>query len=602
MNSCVILIPIWGDTHIKMCANSVLPALLAHGNLPYMSTYQKITLRFLTTKPSSRTLQENQVCKRLAEFADISFCYIDDLVNLGDYGLTLTMAYERGIRTDPEELQVKQCYVFLNGDLVPSNNTLTTVQRRIEDGYNAMLSPGVRVVEQDITPILDELRSKGNGIIDSSGRELVRLTIDHLHPTVIAAKINNKEIGTSISHQYFAQVDNDLLIARFFLLFMLCIKPERPLPMVTSHCDYSFIPEMCPSGNYTVITDSDDAFLMELAPIEQESSYIYLGKKNLNGVTRRMQNWVTKEHFDYSKYVLYFHATDLSINNTIANPLATTEAQLSEVLEQIYSELNKYPRVSHEYHPFWNNLINLCKFQEKLLDRPSAYIKNGLSNKFLNMCFKHLLGAAPFVTKLHYKYRDYSSCISTLQATLDDKVTNVLYVCGDRKDMFKPFFNKSNSFFTTIIRSDDMNNISDIKDYDVIFVECNTQGFKKFTRYMLSQKLTSSVKVVVYIDLVTPNLPQDSITPYLCLLNNKVTINRMPTINAQQKQQYYKSSTTFVNEMYGRRNFLKMISSLILFAYNAISIAISNICKTNQNKDKINNPEKLSSLILNFNW
>lgn len=598
VNSWIILIPIWGEMHIRMCADSVLPALLAHGNLPYISSHKKTIIRFLTTEPSSHSLQNSPICKELSKFATVSYVFIDDLVNLGEYGLTLTMAYERGIQTDPPDLQVKQCYVFFNGDLVPSNNTFVTLHNRISEGYSSVVSPGVRVIEQNIVPILDQIRTNSNGIINCNGKELVGLTLNHLHPTVAAAKVNNSNMGTSISHQYYSQVNDKLLIARFFLLFMLCIKPERPLKMVTSYCDYSFIPELCPSGNYAVITDSDDAFLMELAPLEQESAHIYLGKKDLVADSQRMLSWVTKEHFNYSKYLLYFHTSEIPTAGSELDKLNNAKQELSNALDTIYTVLEKKPRISHEFHPFWNNQINMYKFQGKLTERNSINLKKGFANKILNLCFRNILGQAPFVTKLHYKYQDYSNCINTIKSALSKKENNVLYICGDRKDLFMPFFNSLSNCKISALRIDDINNLNNIDNFNIIFVESNLQSLKKFVKYVASHNISNACKIVLYLDLILAHQNQATIMPYLCLLNDKVAPQRVLSLNANIKLEYYKSSVNFMRELYGKRSIFKMVQYLTSFIISAISITLANIRKT-----KITSPpplENISSIVFKF--
>jgi len=48
-------------------------------------------------------------------------------------------------------------------------------------------------------------------------------------------------------------VDTETLIGRFYLLHMICIRPEVTDFVIGSSCDYSFVPEMCPSANIVTL-------------------------------------------------------------------------------------------------------------------------------------------------------------------------------------------------------------------------------------------------------------------------------------------------------------------------------------------------------------
>ena len=61
------------------------------------------------------------------------------------------------------------------------------------------------------------------------------------------------------------------MMGRFYLMHMLCVRPEILDFVIGSSCDYSFIPEMCPSGNVEVIRDSDEYLVVELQPRRHEA-------------------------------------------------------------------------------------------------------------------------------------------------------------------------------------------------------------------------------------------------------------------------------------------------------------------------------------------
>ena len=77
----------------------------------------------------------------------------------------------------------------------------------------------------------------------------MRWAMDHLHPMTLANMVNFTLCHSIHSNRLFWRVDDNTLIGRFYLMHMVCIRPELKDFVVGSSCDYSFIPEMCPSGN-----------------------------------------------------------------------------------------------------------------------------------------------------------------------------------------------------------------------------------------------------------------------------------------------------------------------------------------------------------------
>ena len=97
--------------------------------------------------------------------------------------------------------------------------------------------------------------------------------LNHLHPATLANTVNIPFNHNSHTNRLFWRVDGNTMIGRFYLMHMLCVRPEITDFMIGSSCDYSFIPEMCPSGNVEAITDSDEYLVVELQPRRHEASF-----------------------------------------------------------------------------------------------------------------------------------------------------------------------------------------------------------------------------------------------------------------------------------------------------------------------------------------
>ena len=75
----------------------------------------------------------------------------------------------------------------------------------------------------------------------------------------------------------FWRVDGNTILGRFYLMHMLCVRPEITDFTIGSSCDYSFVPEMCPSGNVEAITDSDEYLVIEMQPLDHEAAFLRPG-------------------------------------------------------------------------------------------------------------------------------------------------------------------------------------------------------------------------------------------------------------------------------------------------------------------------------------
>ena len=105
-------------------------------------------------------------------------------------------------------------------------------------------------------------------------RALAAWALRHLHPVTAANTVNFPLSHGLHSNRLFWRVDEDTLIGRFYLMHMIAIRPETQHFVIGSSCDYSFIPEMCPSGNVVVVTDSDDYLVVEMQPRQHERSCV----------------------------------------------------------------------------------------------------------------------------------------------------------------------------------------------------------------------------------------------------------------------------------------------------------------------------------------
>lgn len=339
------LVAIWGDQYVEEFARVSMPSYLAAGNIPALAAGADLEMLVMTTRGSRAKFDEEPIFNRVREFCPIRFIYIDDLIATGIYGVTLTLAFARGIR-DSGDRQTETTFIFMNSDFILADGALATLRKKIDAGARCVMAPSLRANSEAVLPLLSAATDAGNGVLSMSAREMVKLAFDHLHATVIGKTVTQHMFTCATHNQIYWQVDSTSLLARYHLIFMLAIKPERPLPPINSYCDYGFVPEMVPSGAFTILNDSDEFFMLEIQSTDQEKSLIRIGHSTPSSIASELSIWSTKEHRAFAGIEVHFHTGDAPAH-------AVEEGKkLDRYMDAIFGQMGK--PIDHVEHFYWS--------------------------------------------------------------------------------------------------------------------------------------------------------------------------------------------------------------------------------------------------------
>ena len=336
---------IWGTRYIEEFARVSLPSYLAAGNLPFMAAETDLEIVVMTSKESRDKFEERDYLDKLKAICPVRYILIDDLITTGNYGVTLTLAYARGIRDSGSE-QTNTHFVFMNSDFVLADGSLKTLVAKLREGHHAIMAPSLRACSEAVVPELIDAVDQANGTLTMSPWPMVQLAFDNLHPTVIGKTVTQDFVTCATHNQIYWQVDKTTLLGRYHLIFMLAIKPEVPMGIVNSYCDYGFIPELVPSGDFSIIDDSDGFFMLELQPAEQEKGYLRYGRApSLEKIARELSPWTTLEHRRFAEVDVVFRSGELPAE------LPKIRAEAASFM----SELNRCmkPPRDHTDHFYW---------------------------------------------------------------------------------------------------------------------------------------------------------------------------------------------------------------------------------------------------------
>jgi hypothetical protein len=254
----------------------------------------------------------------------------------------------------------------------------------------------------------------------------VRWSLAHLHPATVANMVNFGLSHNAHTNRLFWRVDENTLIGRFYLMHMVGIRPEVTDFVVGSSCDYSFIPEMCPSGNVIALTDSDDYLVVEMQPREHESKWLLPGPIEPRLLADSLSEWTTAQHRGNVANTLVYHAAEIPAQ------LAPVVAEADAYIDQVRALLSPEPH-PHRHHHYWIGSIasNRARTRRPLNKEDWQFLLGeampsaGLTATLWRLRAK-LFGSAPDVTQLHPRWPDYGLPLEALKKIIAEKGRTLL--------------------------------------------------------------------------------------------------------------------------------------------------------------------------------
>jgi hypothetical protein len=361
LKSVKLLLPVWGHRYVSQFLEFGLPTLMAAGNVPALAKDLPCEFEILTSSEDEWSIRHHPRFHALAGICRVTFHHIDHLITVGNNSTTLTLAYTEAVRASGAGM-LDTCFFFLVSDYIVANGSLANVFDRIRAGASAVLAGNFQVVAEDATPWVRDRIMPDAACAALPARELMRWALDHLHPATLANVVNSSLSHNIHTNRLFWRVDHDTLIGRFFLMHMIAIRPEVTDFKVGASCDYSFVPEMCPSGNVSVMADSDDFLVIEMQPRGHESAFLRPGPLKVSALARSLNEWTTAQHRQNIRGSIVYHAAEQP--RAVAVMLDAADAYVEQVMQRLVAKPQP-----HYGHPYWVGAI--AAFREATRSRMS---------------------------------------------------------------------------------------------------------------------------------------------------------------------------------------------------------------------------------------
>jgi len=431
-NQVYILLSVWGEEYIHDFFNMSLPSLLASGNIPALVQKYKTTFLMLTRESNVEFFENHVSMRQLKKYCDVKYLFIDDLIVIGNYSTTLTLAYDRAMRQTGEQM-LNTYFIFLVADYIMAKGSLEGLMRYMQKGYSGICAGNFQVIREDIEPYLLSKKDTHTQIIPIGPRELLNQAIPHLHAISSASFIGQSLIHNYHANRLFFSLDQEVMAGRFYLLHMLCIKPERLNYKIGSSCDYSFIAELCPSENVAIIDDSDDYFVIEIQSRMHELNFLSSGAYDIKKLAYYLAGWTTALHRKNVKHSIYYHSRDLTQNDKLL-----IENEFNEFMSGLDKNLQSYPVKPYYNHPYWKGAMKSFYAHRKAILGIQEWDDIELSllnyqNNFPQKLFYWFFGCPPEVSRWHYRWYDCTTVVSAIREAVQSINKNKCLVLYDAK-------------------------------------------------------------------------------------------------------------------------------------------------------------------------
>ena len=374
---------VWGEAYIRRFASLALPSFLARGNLPALAELTDLEVVIMTRSLDIAYFDHHPSFELLRKVCRVRFVEIDDLVTSSVYGVTLTLAYARAV-IDCGPAMLDTHFVFMNADFVLSDGSLRAMACHIDAGRSIVLAPSFRAIAEAVEPRLEAAVDPRSGVLSISPRALAALAMPHPHATTVGKTLTQTSCHVTHPNQFFWQVDENTLLGRYFLIFMLCLKPESVITSINCYCDYAFVPEMCPSGDEVVMGDSDEFFMLELQLADQEQFMLKGGAAEEREIVRDLGAWTTAEHRRAATHDIVFRTADLPAG------LDAAKAEAGAFIERVCGQLGE--PVDHRVHPYWISGVEAWRFHRRATGRDD--VPSELSVAFRSVSLRQWLVAS----------------------------------------------------------------------------------------------------------------------------------------------------------------------------------------------------------------
>lgn len=274
---------VWGEEYTKLLLDVCLPTQLATGNIPTLCSSQSV-YKIYTTSKDAETITKHPIYLKLIQHIKTQikiFNVPNNYLKLHHHQL-MTYCHNHAI----VEANRDNCtLIILCPDCVWSAQTFSNLLKIAKTGKRVIVVPSLSVVTETFIPeFLVKFGSDGETPIEVSSRDLVKVSLAHLHPLMKSYTWEQGGISNIWPSYFHWDVDETGMITRSFRMHPLMIDPMIKNVLSPDPIDSYYISLSCPNLNdFHVVDDSDEVFVANIVKFDKEDwnrNILYDGTKS----------------------------------------------------------------------------------------------------------------------------------------------------------------------------------------------------------------------------------------------------------------------------------------------------------------------------------
>lgn len=283
---CVMGATVWGDAYLNFFTDYHLAAMLAPGNLPYLSKQARVVLSVVTDVDGQSRIKASEAYGMLQQYAEVHFTLVSDLPSRVGTEEARYFYMHYGLLDHHHVVLARALaasLILLPVDTVISAKGLYHMLQAMDEGYDACTIAGIESYKSGVMPQLKAW--KHGAALSAESRELNALAMRHKTEYFRSLIMDGKCRLNAYPREFFWRLPDGYLCHSLFMHpIMLSAKlMAQPFHPNWENTDWALLPRVLQgSTNIKVLNDSlglcilhcseDNARVYEVAPFHGEMS------------------------------------------------------------------------------------------------------------------------------------------------------------------------------------------------------------------------------------------------------------------------------------------------------------------------------------------
>lgn len=330
---------VWGDEYTDFFLKLCLPTQLSPRNIPAFQKVEKAVYKLYTTPKDAEKIAKHPVYKVLSKTIETElriFNFSEDFIRNYKHQ-TLTYCHQHAAAAAYKE----DCgLIFLVADGAYADGSFENLIKISQQGKRAIMLCTYRITQETFVPQFMKLfNPAGNLAISAPPRELVKLSLKHLHPTTKVLFWQERGCQSRHPSMLFWSVQDEGVVAKSFHTHPLMIIPSSKNVLPNPTIDGKYVSLACPNleDDVYVVEDSDEIHYVELSRSEMYPEHI-----RPEGITdeQEVALWMTKATDLFHRYCFKDHKIIHHCSNITTPKWEIVKRQTDKVANKIYEEFN----------------------------------------------------------------------------------------------------------------------------------------------------------------------------------------------------------------------------------------------------------------------